>query len=142
VHNVDELARLIYTLHRAIANVGRKIKLNERMKFFLSKSRSIKGQRRSNASALIADWWPKMLLRIPRITDIEQRTIVNAHPCPFALINDYLRVNESDGRLYLADLQLIDDGSMRQRRIGPCLSTQIYHMLTSFDGNQLVNPNH
>lgn len=144
VHSAADMARLLLCMHRAVANAEHRRDRIKHSKFVMDHDRRcIKGVRRVGGAEeeLIRDWWGKMLMRIPRFTEEEMRTVVTAYPCPFRLMLEYESIDSEKLReRHLAELR-VDRGAGRtetHRRLGPVLSKKIYLMLTSTDGDQLV----
>uniref|UniRef100_A0A914UIA3 Uncharacterized protein n=1 Tax=Plectus sambesii TaxID=2011161 RepID=A0A914UIA3_9BILA len=144
VDSAADMARLLLCMHRAVANAEHRKRRIEQSNFVMDQDRRcIKGVRpvgRADAE-LTSDWWGKMLMRIPRVTEQDMQTVVAAYPCPFRLMLEYEKIERQDVReRLLANLQ-VGRGAGRtetQRRLGPVLSKKICLMLTSTDGEQLV----
>lgn len=137
------MARLLLCMHRAVANAERRKGGVQGAQVMGRDRRCIKGVRaiRSEDADLIKDWWGKMIMRIPRVTEEERDTVLAAYPCPFRLMLEYEKIDHQNAReRLLADLQ-VNRGAGRtetHRRLGPALSKKICCMLTSTDAEQLV----
>ncbi|VIO95864.1 Uncharacterized protein BM_BM9321 [Brugia malayi] len=129
--SAQEYAVLIAQMHRAIARNANR--LEEQILPIVNIE---KGITESDDSAIISDWWMKMLSQIHRMGTDAQRTIVKAFPSPHALSKLLRTMPMKEGMKMLADTKM-DYG----KRIGPVLARKIYLMLTSINGTEIIDEN-
>ncbi|KAK6105790.1 hypothetical protein QQG55_21670 [Brugia pahangi] len=129
--SAEEYAMLIAQMHRAIARNANR--LEEQILPIVNIE---KGITESDDSAIISDWWMKMLSQIHRMGTDAQRTIVKAFPSPHALSKLLRTMPMKEGIKMLADTKMDYD-----KRIGPVLARKIYLMLTSVNGTEIIDEN-
>uniref|UniRef100_A0AAF5Q3A8 ERCC4 domain-containing protein n=1 Tax=Wuchereria bancrofti TaxID=6293 RepID=A0AAF5Q3A8_WUCBA len=129
VLSAQEYAVLIAQMHRSIArNASR---LEEQILPIVNIE---KGITEGDDSAIISDWWMKMLSQMHRMGTNAQRTIVKTFPSPHALSKLLRTMPMKEGMKMLADTKM-DYG----KRIGPVLARKIYLMLTSVTGTEIID---
>ncbi|CAG9530904.1 unnamed protein product [Cercopithifilaria johnstoni] len=95
-----------------------------------------KGITEGDDSAIISDWWMKMLSQVHRMGTDAQQAIVKTFPNPHALSKLLRSMPMKEGMKLLADTKM-DYG----KRIGPVLARKIYLMLTSVSGAEIIDEN-
>ncbi|EFO26771.1 hypothetical protein LOAG_01718 [Loa loa] len=131
VVTTKEYAMLIAHMHRSIAR--NESRLEEQVLPIVNIE---KGITEGDDSAIISDWWMKMLSQMHRMGTDAQRAIVNMFPNPHALSKLLKTMPMKEGMKLLADTK-----TEHGKRVGPVLARKIYLMLTSVNGTEIIDEN-
>ncbi|VBB29673.1 unnamed protein product [Acanthocheilonema viteae] len=131
IATAEDYAMFISQMHRSIAR--NESRLEEQILPIVNIE---KGITEGDNSAIIFDWWMKMLSQVHRMGTDAQRAIVNTFPNPHALSKLLRTIPMKEGMKLLADTKM-DYG----KKIGPVLARKIYLMLTSVNGSEIIDEN-
>ncbi|KAF7623547.1 hypothetical protein Mgra_00010156 [Meloidogyne graminicola] len=129
---------LIVQMHRALAKEEKKnekiaiAELNGIASNHFTISKGI-----SEGPGIVTDWWARMLEHVPRLSEEQRRAIVKEHPNPIKLMANLLNIttNSPGGSMF----KLSEIKGESGKRLGPVMAQRIYKMLTSIDGEEIID---
>lgn len=119
---------LIVQLHRSLAKFEKKFAKRS----FDGLPQLTKGI--DGGTNLINDWWSRMLEGVYRISENQRRAIIRKYPNPFELMKLLLALSPGDAMFEIAHIEM-ECG----RRVGPIFAQRLYKILTSTDGQEVID---
>ncbi|KAL7070285.1 hypothetical protein ACQ4LE_010218 [Meloidogyne hapla] len=137
VPDVLDFSFLVVQMHRALAKAEKKSDKKAMAELTgIASNHFVASKGISEGPGMVKDWWTRMLEHVPRLSEEQRRAIVKEHPNPIKLMSNLLDLTNSPGN---SMFRLSEIKGESGRRLGPVMAQRIYKILTSMNGEEIID---